>query len=304
FSDKKAQLVVVHLSGKYASYWSIKNFYMKNAESAASDYGIYCPFANNFEVESVWSKGGMLGLDARNIYAYSFMATYFEPPSGVMGTVGINITPIQNGLGSGTSGTFVRVGVTNYNFSWYMNEMNYTTLTSCYSEGALTRHAFSLSRCNGVNFNTYGIENLTAVSGDGRIAVILDSQVAFNGLQASFNINLSGATAISVTGNSQVTINELFIAAVGSAYTPLVTDNSSRVRMYGFKWTGPTPTANAVGLQTVIYANQGRTECVKFPGAWNGGIVIIGEVRVWDDGTKLMWKRGTDPSSNTDGTAL
>lgn len=304
FSDKQAQVVVAHSANKYANYWSIKNCYIKNADSASSAYGIYCPFANNFEIESVWSKGGMVGFDGRNIYAYSFVSTYFEPPSGVMGTVGINVTPIQNGLGSGTSGTFVRVGITNYNFSWYMNEMNYTTATSCYSEGSLTRHAFSLSRCNGVNFNTYGIENLTAVSGDGRIAVIVDSQVSFNGLQASFNINLSGSTAISVTGNSQVTINDLFIAAVGTAYSTLVTDNTSRVRMYGFKYTGPAPTGNAIGLQTVIYADYGRTECAAFPGAWNGGLVRVGAVRIWDDGSKLMWKRGTDPSSNTDGTPL
>lgn len=304
FSDKKAQVVVAHTDNKYASYWSLKNFYMQNASNAASDYGIYCPFANNFEIESAWFVGGMVGMDSRNIYAYSMMATYFSAPNGVMGTVGINVTPITNGLGSGTSGTCVRVGVTNYNYSWFMNEMNYTTLTSCYSEGSLTRHAFSLSRCNGININTYGIENLTQVSGDGRLAAIVDSQVAFNGLQASFNINLSGATAISVTGNSQVTINDLFIAAVGTAYTPLVTDNTSRVRMFGFKYTGPTPTGNAIGNQTVIYGAPGRTECASFPGNWNGGFLRIGDVRLWDDGVGLRIKRGTDPSSVNDGTSL
>lgn len=304
FSDKKAQVVVAHADNKYASYWSLKNFYIKNANDEASNYGIYCPFANNFEIESAWFVGGMIGMDSRNIYAYSMMATYFAPPNGVMGTVGINVTPITNGLGSGTSGTCVRVGVTNYNYSWFMNEMNYTTLTSCYSEGSLTRHAFSLSRCNGININTYGIENLTQVSGDGRLAAIVDSQVAFNGLQASFNINLSGATAISVSGNSQVTINDLFIAAVGTSYTPLVTDATSRVRMFGFKYTGPTPTSNAIGSQTVIYGEPGRKECANFPGNWNGGFLRIGDVRLWDDGVGLRIKRGADPSSVNDGTSL
>lgn len=247
FSDKKAQVVVAHTDNKYASYWSLKNFYMQNVSNAASDYGIYCPFANNFEIESVWFVGGMIGMDSRNIYAYSMMATYFSAPAGIMGTVGINVTPITNGLGSGTSGTCVGVGVTNYNYSWFINEMNYTTLTSCYSEGSLTRYAFSLSRCNGLNINTYGIENLTAVAGDGRLAAIVDSQISINGIQASFNINLSAATAISVSGNSQVTINDMFIAAVGTAYAPLVTDSTSRVRMFGFKYSGPTPLNNAIG---------------------------------------------------------
>lgn len=304
FSDKKAQVVVAHTDNKYASYWSLKNFYMQNLSNAASDYGIYCPFANNFEIESAWFVGGMIGMDSRNIYAYSLMATYFAAPNGVMGTVGINVTPITNGLGSGTSGTCVRVGVTNYNYSWFMNEMNYTTLTSCYSEGSLTRHAFSLNRCNGVNINTYGIENLTQVAGDGRLAAIVDSQVSFNGLQASFNINLSGATAISVSGNSQVTINDLFIAAVGTAYAPLVTDGTSRVRMFGFKYTGPTPLSNAIGAQTVIYGAPGRTECVSFPGNWDGGFLRIGSVRLWDDGTGLRIKRTGDPGSASDGTPL
>ena len=75
--------------------------------------------------------------------------------------------------------------------------------------------------CNGVNINTYGIEKLTVVAGDGRIAAIVDSQVTFNGLQASYNVNLSGVSAVTVSGNSQVTINDLFIAGVGSAYMPL-----------------------------------------------------------------------------------
>lgn len=306
FSDKQAQIVVAHSSSKYANYWSIKNCYIKNAGGVSSSYGIYCPFANNFEVESVWSVGGMIGFDGRNIYAYSFMACYFSPPNSTMGTVGFNVTPIQNGLGSGTSGTFVRVGITNYNFSWFMNEMNYTSLTSCYSEGNLTRKAFSFSRCNGLNINTYGIENLTAVSGDGRIAIVNDSQVSFNGLQASFNINLSAATAISVSGNSQVTINDLFIASATSAtaYSTLVTDNTSRVRMFGFKYTGVTPGSNAIGSQTVIYGDPGRTECMAVPGAWNGGFIRIGAVRLWDDGTGLRIKRGGDPGSATDGVPL
>lgn len=304
FSDKQAQVVVAHTDNKYASYWSLKNFYMHNLNNAASDYGIYCPFANNFEIESAWFVGGMIGMDSRNIYAYSMMGTYFSAPNGVMGSVGINVTPISNGLGSGTSGTCVRVGVTNYNYSWFMNEMNYTTLTACYSEGSLTRHAFSLNRCNGININTYGIENLTQVAGDGRLAAIVDSQVSFNGLQASFNINLSGATGISVSGNSQVTINDLFIAAVGTAYAPLVTDGTSRVRMFGFKYTGPTPLNNVIGTQTVIYGEQGRTECARFPGNWNGGFLRIGEIRLWDDGSGLRMKRVEDPGNVTDGTPL
>lgn len=306
FSDKQAQIVVAHADAKYANYWSLKNCYIKNAGGVSSAYGIYCPFANNFEVESVWSVGGMVGFDGRNIYAYSFTACYFAPPNGTMGTVGFNVTPIQNGLGSGTSGTFVRVGITNYNYSWYMNEINYTTFISCYSEGSLTRKAFSMTRSNGIEINSYGIENLTAVDGDGRIAALTDSQVSFNSLQASFNINLSGATAISVTGNSQVTINNLFIAAApgSTAYSPFVTDNTSRVRIFGFKYTGVTPGSNAIGAQTIIYAEPGRTECVRFPGNWDGGFIRIGAIRMWDDGTGIRIKRGTDPSSNSDGTPL
>ncbi len=177
-------------------------------------------------------------------------------------------------------------------------------MTSCYSEDTRTRYALFLTRCNGLNINTYGIENLTVVSGDGRLAAIVDSQVSINGLQASYNINLSGVSAITVTGNSQVTINDPFVSAVGSAYVPLQTDNTSRVRMYGFKSIGPTPLANVIGSQTIIYADQGRTECVNFPGNWNGGFIRIGAIRMWDDGTGIRIKRGTDPSSVSDGTPL
>ncbi|WP_244573615.1 phage head-binding domain-containing protein [Escherichia coli] len=304
FSDKQAQIVVAHTAGQFARYWSVKNCYIKNASGASSAYGIYCPFGNAFDLESVWSIGGLVGFDARNIYTYSFSGCYFAAPTGITGTVGINVTPIQNGLGSGTSGTFERIGIVGYKYSWIFTEMNYTSMTSCYSEDARTRYALFLTRCNGMNINTYGIENLTVVSGDGRLAAIVDSQVSINGLQASYNVNLSGVSAITVAGNSQVTINDPFVAAVGSAYIPLQTDNTSRVRMYGFKSTGPTPLANIIGLQTVIYAAQGRTECVNFPGNWNGGLLRIGAVRLWDDGTGLRIKRGTDPSSVSDGTAL
>lgn len=304
FSDKQAQIVVAHTAGQFARYWSVKNCYIKNASSASSAYGIYCPFGNAFDLESVWSIGGLVGFDARNIYTYSFSGCYFAAPTGIIGTVGVNVTPIQNGLGSGTSGTFERIGIVGYKYSWIFTEMNYTSMTSCYSEDTRTRYALFLTRCNGMNINTYGIENLTVVSGDGRLAAIVDSQVSINGLQASYNINLSGVSAITVTGNSQVTINDPFVVAVGSAYVPLQTDNTSRVRMYGFKSTGPTPLANILGLQTVIYADQGRTECVNFPGNWNGGFLRIGAVRLWDDGTGLRIKRGTDPSSISDGTSL
>lgn len=303
FSDKQAPIVVVHGSAKFANYWSIRNCFIKSS-SGTSAYGIYCPFANNFELESVWTTGGMIGFEARNIYAYSVKACYFTPPAGVMGTVGFNVTPIENGRGSGTSGVFERVGISNYNFSWIMSEMNYTTWISCYSEGTLTRKAISLTRCNGMVFNAYGIENLTAVSGDGRLLVALDSQFTINGLQASFNINLSGATAVSVTGNSQATINDMFIAAVGTAYAPLVTDATARVRMFGFKYTGPTPLSNAIGAQTVIYGAPGRTECVSYPGNWDGGFIRIGTVRLWDDGTGLRIKRTGDPGSISDGVPL
>lgn len=304
FSDKQAQIVVAHTAGQFARYWSVKNCYIKNASSASSAYGIYCPFGNAFDLKSVWSVGGLVDFDARNIYTYSFSGCYFSAPTGITGTVGINVTPIQNGLGSGTSGTFERIGIVGYKYSWIFTEMNYTSMTSCYSEDTRARYALFLTRCNGMNINTYGIENLTVVSGDGRLVAIVDSQASINGLQASYNINLSGVSAITVTGNSQVTINDPFVVAVGSAYVPLQTDNTSHVRMYGFKSTGPTPLANILGLQTVIYADQGRNECVNFPGNWNGGFLRIGAIRLWDDGTGLRIKRGTDPSSVSDGTAL
>ncbi|MCE2009664.1 MULTISPECIES: hypothetical protein [Enterobacter] len=304
FSDKQAQIVVAHTAGQFARYWSVKNCYIKNASSASSAYGIYCPFGNAFDLKSVWSVGGLVGFDARNIYTYSFSGCYFSAPTGITGTVGVNVTPIQNGLGSGTSGTFERIGIVGYKYSWIFTEMNYTSMTSCYSEDTRTRYALFLTRCNGMNINTYGIENLTVVSGDGRLVDIVDSQASINGLQASYNINLSGVSAITVTGNSQVTINDPFVVAVGSAYVPLQTDNTSHVRMYGFKSTGPTPLANILGLQTVMYADQGRNECVNFPGNWNGGFLRIGAIRLWDDGTGLRIKRGTDPLSVSDGTAL
>ncbi|HGV9315030.1 TPA: phage head-binding domain-containing protein [Enterobacter hormaechei] len=304
FSDKQAQIVVAHKDGQFARYWSVKNCYIKNDSGTSSTFGIYCPFGNAFDLEHVWSIGGLTGFDARNIYTYSFSGCYFAAPVGITGTVGINVTPIQNGLGSGTSGTYERVGIVGYKYSWIFTEMNYTTLTSCYSEDTRTRYALFLTRCNGININTYGIENLTVVSGDGRLAAIADSQISINALQASYNINLSGVSAITVTGNSQVTINDVFIVAVGSPYVPLQTDNTSRVRMFGFKSTGPTPLVNITGLQTVIYGDQGRTECAKFPGNWNGGFLRIGDVRLWDDGTGLRIKRGTDPANVSDGTAL
>lgn len=304
FSDKQAQIVVAHTAGQFACYWSIKNCYIRNASNASSSYGVYCPFGNAFDLNNVWSIGGLVGFDARNVYTYSFSGSYFSAPVGVTGTAGINITPIQNGLGSGTSGTFERVGVVGYKYSFIFTEMNYTSMTSCYSEDIRTRYALFLTRCNGLNINNYGIENLTVVSGEGRLAAIVDSQVSINALQASYNLSLTCVSAITISGNSQVTINDPFIVAVGSPYIPLQTDNTSRVRMFGFKSTGPTPLANNLGSQTIIYADQGRTECVSFPGNWNGGFLRIGAIRLWDDGTGLRIKRGTDPSNVSDGSPL
>ncbi|MCV8049295.1 hypothetical protein ODQ68_00005, partial [Escherichia coli] len=43
---------------------------------------------------------------------------------------------------------------------------------------------------------------------------------------------------------------------------------------------------------------------VNFPGNWNGGFIRIGAIRMWDDGTGLRIKRGSDPASVSDGTAL
>jgi hypothetical protein len=304
FSDKKAMVVVAHSNSQFANYWSMKNFYMYTAGNVAVDYGIYCPFANNFEIDSSWFVGGMIGLDARNLYAYTISGSYFNPPNGVMGTVGFNVTPIQNGLGSGTSGTLTRVGISNYRFSWIMIEMNYTTMTSCYSEGSLTRNALTFTRSHGINVNTYGIENLTQVGGEGRLFAATDSQVSVIGLQASFNVNLSGCTAVSVAGASFVNFYDMFITAVGTAYSPFVTDSTSRVQVFGFKYTGPTPAANAIGVKTTLQGIQGQTEVIKFSGDWAGGFMLIGSARIWDNAGQLRVKYGSDPTSATDGAPL
>ncbi|WP_320729547.1 phage tail protein [Enterobacter ludwigii] len=304
FSNKKSQIVVAHKSGDYARFFSIRNCYIRNNGGADSDYGIYCPFGNAFDIESVWCVGGLTGFDARNIYTCSIKSCFFNTNPGVMGSAGINLTPIVNGLGSGTSVTFERVGVLNYRFSWFINELNYSVMTCCYSEDFLTRYAIHLQRCNGVTVNQYGIERLTVVGGDGRLLDIIDSQVVINGLQASYAVTLTGVSAVTVTGNSQVTIDAPFFVTIGGAYIPFQTDNTSRVMVFGFKWTGVTPSNNAIGSQTVMYGEPGRTECVNYPGNWNGGFIRIGGVRLWDDGTGLRIKRGSDPASISDGTAL
>jgi len=304
FSGKKAQIIVAHKDNDYARFFSIKNCYILNKDNATSDYGIYCPFGNAFDIENVWLKGAMIGFDTRNVYTFSVKGCNLAAPDGVMGTVGFNITPIVNNLGAGTSGTFERVGISGYRFSWYINELNYSVFNACYSEINLTRYAWHLQRCNGIVINAYGIENLTTVSGDGRLMDIIDSQVTVNGLQASYNNNLTGVSAVTISGNSQVTINDPFFVTVGGAYVPFQTDSSSRVRVFGFKYSGVTPSANALGTQTVIYGEQGKVEAANFPGNWNGGLIRVGNVRLWDDGTGLRIKRGSDPTNVSDGTPL
>ncbi|HFD2465589.1 TPA: hypothetical protein ACF2WN_000248 [Escherichia coli] len=304
FSGKKSLVVVVHASQDYARYFSLKNVYIKCKPGVTADYGVYCPFGNQFDFSSVQYSDCLVGLDSRDLYTGSFTDVFFSAPSGVMGTVGFNLTPIENGRGAGTSLVFTRVGILNFRFSWYITELNYANFLSCYTEGPLSRYCARLERCNGIVFNAYGCERLTQVAGDGRLFVIIDSQTTINALQASYNVNLSGTQGISVTGNSQVTISEPYFVTVGSTYTPFQTDNTSRVRIFGFKWTGVTPGANVLGQQTVMYGEPGRTECASFPGNWNGGFIRIGSVRLWDDGTGLRIKRGSDPANVSDGTSL
>lgn len=304
FSGKKAQVVVVHRSSDYARHFSIKNAYFSTKSGVTADYGVYCPFGNQFEFDSIQFANNLIGLDSRDLYTGSFTDTFFSSPNGVMGTVGFNLTPIENGRGSGTSLTFTRVGILNYKHSYILTELNYANFQSCYTEGPLSRYCAVLTRCNGLVFNAYGCERLTAVDGDGRLFAMFDSQVTIVALQASFNINLSGTVGISASGNSQVTILEPYIVAVGSAYTPFQADNTTRMQVFGFKWSGVTPGANSLGGQSIIFGEPGRTECMSIPGNWNGGFIRIGSVRLWDDGTGLRIKRGSDPASVSDGTAL
>lgn len=304
FSGKKAQVVVVHKSSDYARHFSIKNAYFSTKSGVTADYGVYCPFGNQFEFDSIQFANNLVGLDSRCLYTGSFTDTFFSSPNGVMGTVGFNLTPIENGRGSGTSLTFTRVGILNYKYSYILTELNYSNFQSCYTEGQLSRYCAILTRCNGLVFNAYGCERLTAVDGDGRLFAIFDSQVTIVALQASFNINLSGTVGISASGNSQVTILEPYIVTVGSTYTPFQTDNTTRMQVFGFKWSGVTPGANSLGGQSIIFGEPGRTECMSIPGNWNGGFIRIGSVRLWDDGTGLRIKRGSDPASVSDGTAL
>lgn len=304
FSGKKAQVIVVHASQDYARYFSLKNVYIKCKPGVTADYGVYCPFGNQFDFSSVQNSDCLVGLDSRDLYTGSFTDVFFSAPTGVMGTVGFNLTPIENGRGAGTSLIFTRVGILNFRFSWYITELNYANFLSCYTEGSFSRYCARLERCNGIVFNAYGCERLTQVGGDGRLFVIIDSQTTINALQASYNVNLSGTQGISISGNSQVTISEPYFVTVGSTYTPFQTDNTSRVRIFGFKWAGVTPGVNVLGQQTVMYGEPGRTECVNFPGNWNGGFIRIGSVRLWDDGVGLRIKRGSDPANVSDGTSL
>ena len=304
FSGKKAQVVVVHNSADYARHFSIKNAFVTTQSGVTADYGVYCPFGNQFEFNSIQFANNLIGLDSRDLYTGSFTDTFFSSPSGVMGTVGFNLTPIENGRGSGTSLTFTRVGILNYKHSYILTELNYANFQSCYTEGPLSRYCAVLTRCNGLVFNAYGCEQLTAVSGDGRLFAIIDSQVTIVALQASYNVNLSGTTGISATGNSQVTVLEPYYVTVGSTYTPFQADGTTRMQIFGFKWSGVTPGANVLGGQSIIFGEPGKTESMSIPGIWNGGFLRIGAVRLWDDGTGLRIKRGSDPTSATDGTAL
>ena len=304
FAGKKAQLIVVHKSKDYARHFSIKNAFFSTKSGVTADYGVYCPFGNQFEFDSIQFANNMIGLDSRDLYTGSFTDTFFSAPGGVMGTVGFNLTPIENGRGAGTSLTFTRVGILNYKFSYILTELNYANFQSCYTEGPLSRYCANLTRCNGLVFNAYGCEQLAAVNGDGRLFAMTDSQVTIVSLQASYNVNLSGTVGISAVGNSQVTILEPYFVTIGSTYTPFQTDSTTRMQVFGFKWSGVTPGANVLGGQSIIFGEPGRTESMSIAGNWNGGFMRIGSVRLWDDGTGLRIKRGSDPANISDGTSL
>lgn len=310
FAGKKAQVIVAHAASDFARLFSLKNCYITNKAGVATpDYGVYCPFGNQFSFDGVQFSAVMLGIDSRNLYTGSFRNVFFSAPNGVMGTVGVNITPISNGLGSGTSLVFENVGVLGFRYSYFVNEMNYSTWISCYTEGALTRRAGQFTRCNGISLISYGIENLTAVAGDGRLFSFIDSQADVIQLQASFNINLAGTSAITVTstltaGISQVNISGMYITAVGAAYTPVQTDDSSQVRVFGIKYAGTTPTASIYGKNTVVMGEQGSAFALKVGGQWDGGRLEVGTARLWDNAGQLRVKYGSNPTSATDGVAL
>ena len=302
FSDKNAQVVISHTNGQYTQFCSLKGVYYVNAGGAQSAYNVYAPFATNVQWEDTRHVGGNIAWDSRNIYTSSATNCAFSPVSGVMGTVGLSITPIVNGIGAGTSLTFDRVGFTNYKFSYFVKELAYSTFTSCFSEGALTRYIGSFTDCLGLEFISYGCENLTAVAGDGRLFAIVNSNIEID-VKATYNINLSGTSAFSVTGNSKVIIKNPLINAVAAGYAPFITDNAAEVVVINPDLRGAAAGVNSIGIKTTIINPVGAAASY-ISGAWDGGFAQIGTGRVWDNAGQLRVKYGSDPTSATDGAPL
>lgn len=302
FSDKQAHVVVWHPANQYAQFTSLKGAYFVTNGGAQSTYNVYAPFVTNLQWENVRHVGGNTGWSSKNIYTSSWTNCAFSPVSGIAGDAGFSITPIVNGLGAGTSLSFDRVIVTNYKQSYFVKELAYSTWKSCASEGSLTRYIGTFTDCLGLDLGEYGCENLTAVGGDGRLLAIINSNMKAS-VKATYNINLASSSAFSVAGNSKVILENPLVNCNTVGYVPFVTDNTSEVLIINPDLRGANPTINSVGIKTSIVNPHGLAG-LQIGGAWDGGFMLLGTARIWDNAGQLRVKYGSDPTSATDGAPL
>lgn len=322
FAGKTIPFIFVHTAGQYVRRAVVRGIYStKVASVTAPSYSVYAPFLNQCHVEGCQFVGfTVAGVDGRNWYTCGFREVFFTGGTGA--AVGINVTPITNGLGSGTSNTFDRVGVLDCQRSWLLTEMNYSNFFSCYSEGTATQYAMDLTRCHQVQILGYGIENLKAVGNSGQLFRITDTQCSIIGNGASFNVNLQGTSAFlirstnsTVAGQvvppSNVRIQDVLInmaAGVTSWQWWLATDTNgaiSEIDINGLHVLGAAvaPVASVPTRKTMYRGVDGQVESVYMGAEWQTP-VRFANIRMWSDGAVLRQKANSDPTSGSDGVAM
>ena len=322
FSGKSIPFIFVHTDAQYVRRAVVRGIYStKIASATAPAYSVYAPFLNQCHIEGCQFVGfTTAGVDGRNWYTCGFREVFFTGGTGA--AVGINVTPITNGLGSGTSNTFDRVGILECQRSWLLTEMNYSNWISCYSEGTATQYAMDLTRCHEVQVTGYGIENLRAVSGNGQLFRLTDTQATITGLGASFNVNLQGTSAFLIRSTnstiagqvvppSNVRIQDVLVnmaAGVTSWQWWLITDTNgavSEVDINGLHSIGTvvTPVASIPNKKTIYRGVQGQVESIYIGAEWDCP-ARFANIRMFSNGAGLWQKANSDPTSASDGVAM
>ena len=313
----KAQLMWWHIDGDYTRYARVSGFDFYTESGGTATYGSFMPHATYCEMEQCRFVGVTYGRYTRDTYFCAFKHVVYNAGASI-GTYGEYITPRgvsgnSDNIGSGTSNSYDNIGYLNFYASIHSKNHLYSTFSNCYSEGALTQHAI-ISQGDKLTFESYGIENMTGVGGEGRILTATGgSKLTVNNLTAVWKVTIGKTEAIAVTGyhpiNNQpttVTFNNLDFSGVLNNCTPIYSDDTAIVvniaptypAVITNYWSGlgkKSTTINKTG-NLILHAEYNSAMLTL----QSGGTFSY----LFSDGSKLRIKHGIAPSSATDGIPL